>query len=72
MFNFITLLSVLDTWTLRSCHLCFSCNLVSVPFQVGLVIGKGGESIKSMQAKSGAQIKVCNHLPYLQILVAVN
>jgi hypothetical protein len=26
---------------------------------VGLVIGKGGETIKSMQAKSGAQIKVC-------------
>ncbi|TVU33135.1 hypothetical protein EJB05_24920, partial [Eragrostis curvula] len=32
--------------------------------KVGLVIGKGGETIKSMQAKSGAQIKVIPlHLP---------
>jgi len=28
------------------------------PFQVGLVIGKGGEAIKSMQAKSEARIQV--------------
>jgi far upstream element-binding protein len=27
--------------------------------KVGLVIGKGGETIKSMQAKSGARIQVC-------------
>lgn len=27
-------------------------------FQVGLIIGKGGEMIKSMQAKSGARIQV--------------
>ncbi|CAA6672824.1 unnamed protein product [Spirodela intermedia] len=28
--------------------------------KVGLVIGKGGESIKNMQAKSGARIQVCH------------
>jgi len=27
--------------------------------KVGLVIGKGGETIKSMQAKSGARIQIC-------------
>ncbi|RRT84266.1 hypothetical protein B296_00000055 [Ensete ventricosum] len=27
--------------------------------QVGLVIGKGGETIKNMQARSGARIQVC-------------
>jgi far upstream element-binding protein len=32
--------------------------------KVGLVIGKGGETIKSMQAKSGARIQVIPlHLP---------
>jgi hypothetical protein len=32
--------------------------------QVGLVIGKGGETIKNMQARSGARIQVCflNHI----------
>ncbi|RRT58132.1 hypothetical protein B296_00023021 [Ensete ventricosum] len=41
----------------------------NLPCQVGLVIGKGGETIKNMQARSGARIQVCNsaviplHLP---------
>ena len=31
---------------------------MSVLFQVGLVIGKGGETIKNMQARTGARIQV--------------
>jgi GTPase Era involved in 16S rRNA processing len=34
---------------------------MSVFFQVGLVIGKGGETIKNMQARTGARIQVCFH-----------
>lgn len=38
------------------------CLFVSfdIMFQVGLVIGKGGETIKSMQARTGARIQVYN------------
>lgn len=32
--------------------------LVDANFQVGLVIGKGGETIKNMQARTGARIQV--------------
>lgn len=32
--------------------------LQAIDFQVGLVIGKGGEAIKDMQARSGARIQV--------------
>lgn len=39
---------------------CFkmTCNIYLI-FQVGLVIGKGGETIKNMQARTGARIQVC-------------
>lgn len=32
--------------------------IIRLDLQVGLVIGKGGETIKSMQASSGARIQV--------------
>lgn len=35
-----------------------TCNLYLI-FQVGLVIGKGGETIKNMQGRTGARIQVC-------------
>jgi len=35
---------------------------------VGFVIGKGGETIKSMQAKSGARIQVCYLVLQLPVL----
>ena len=35
---------------------------------MGLVIGKGGETIKSMQAKSGACIQVCYLILQLPVL----
>jgi hypothetical protein len=42
---------------------------------VGLVIGKGGETIKSMQLKSGARIQVCYliiHLPVFTVAAIRN
>lgn len=38
-----------------------------INFQVGLVIGKGGETIKSMQATTGARIQVSWPEFFLQI-----
>lgn len=35
-----------------------SFRLADGNFQVGLVIGKGGETIKNMQARTGARIQV--------------
>ena len=35
---------------------------------MGFVIGKGGETIKSMQAKSGARIQVCYLVLQLPVL----
>ena len=32
--------------------------VICTSFQVGLVIGKGGETIKNMQARTGARIQV--------------
>lgn len=37
--------------------------VVDPEFQVGLVIGKGGETIKSMQARTGARIQVGSPVP---------
>lgn len=41
-----------------SSYLCTSLHVVDTDFQVGLVIGKGGETIKSMQTRTGARIQV--------------
>ncbi|KAL0372174.1 UNVERIFIED_CONTAM: Far upstream element-binding protein 1 [Sesamum calycinum] len=42
----------------------YSSHLIDGNFQVGLVIGKGGETIKNMQARTGARIQVIPlHLP---------
>lgn len=43
---------------LISSYLHTSLYLVDPNFQVGLVIGKGGETIKGMQARTGARIQV--------------
>src|SRR4051812_2966865 len=36
-------------------------------FQVGLIIGKGGETIKNMQASSGARIQVCIYYFFISL-----
>lgn len=50
---------------IRICLLALLFGLLVVPddapqTQVGLVIGKGGETIKNMQARTGARIQVCH------------
>lgn len=44
-------------------YLSTSLYVVDPEFQVGLVIGKGGETIKSMQARTGARIQVGLPIP---------
>lgn len=54
------------------CIFLFIClGWAVTPLQVGLVIGKGGETIKNMQAQTGARIQVCFwlHAIYCSILV---
>ena len=42
---------------------CFNAHdgsfFLGPPLQVGLVIGKGGETIKNIQARTGARVQVC-------------
>jgi len=47
---------VLSCWSL--CLECETEHFVNI-FQVGLIIGRGGETIKSLQSRSGARIQVC-------------
>jgi far upstream element-binding protein len=50
---------------------CYSLgwSVMSVLFQVGLVIGKGGETIKNMQARTGARIQVFFIIYLLSLLI---
>lgn len=41
-------------------------------FQVGWIIGKGGETIKNLQAKSGARIQVARVLRCMKWIVRMS